>query len=152
MTRLAFHPNNLELASASKDKTVRIWNVQTGTLIRQLTDHTHLVYDVHYKPDGKALATLADDHKLMIWDAQGTRLHNIALNDHPTRLRYSPNNHWLAVSYESGLIELRDTQAYKIQHTLHVEPSIIYGLSWSPDSTTLATTNANAWTHLFQCR
>ena len=45
------------LASASDDETVRLWDVQSGRLVRTLEGHTGSVESVAFAPDGRLLAS-----------------------------------------------------------------------------------------------
>src|SRR5437879_6324517 len=49
---VAFSPDGKVLASSSRDKTIKLWDVATGALIRTLTEHTADVYDVAFSPKG----------------------------------------------------------------------------------------------------
>ena len=56
------------LASASSDKTVRLWDLVTGTHKQTLTGHTGPVYSVAFSPDGKILASASGDRTVRLWD------------------------------------------------------------------------------------
>jgi len=56
---VAYGPDGRQLATGSNDKTVRIWDLDTGTA-RVLTGHTDRVWSVAYSPDGQ-LASGSDD-------------------------------------------------------------------------------------------
>ncbi|KAI8987099.1 quinon protein alcohol dehydrogenase-like superfamily [Pilobolus umbonatus] len=56
------------LMTGSYDKTVRIWNLETGELIRVLTGHTRCVRALQF--DDAKLVTGSMDHTLKIWNWQ----------------------------------------------------------------------------------
>ncbi len=49
------------------DKTARIWDAQTGTLLVTLAEHTDSVWDVAWSPDGKYIATGSSDRTAKVW-------------------------------------------------------------------------------------
>src|SRR4051794_7072462 len=53
---VAFSPDGKTLASGSWDKTVKLWNVESGQLIQSLDGHTDSVGSVAFSLDGKTLA------------------------------------------------------------------------------------------------
>lgn len=76
VTRLCFSPDGTRVASASKDKTVRIWCVEDGMCMHELKEHSDVVLHVCFSPDGTKVASAAEDNTVCIWDVQtGKRLH-----------------------------------------------------------------------------
>src|SRR5262249_35458716 len=61
VTALAFSPNGEQLATASWDKTVRLWDVITGQERATLRGHAGVVDAVAFAPDGKTLASASWD-------------------------------------------------------------------------------------------
>ncbi len=56
------------IATSSEDSTVKLWDLETGDFVRQLTGHTGTVWDVEFSPDGRRLATASSDQQVYIWD------------------------------------------------------------------------------------
>ena len=57
------------MASASRDKTVVVWSMHTGTVLGVLGGHLDQVKMVKFSPDGKMVASASDDHCIGVWDA-----------------------------------------------------------------------------------
>ncbi len=59
----------LLMASASFDKTVRLWDVEAGRCLHKLAKHSEPVYSVAFSPSGKLVATGSFDRWVHIWSA-----------------------------------------------------------------------------------
>ena len=68
ITSLAFSPDGRLLASASDDKTVKLWDSKTGKELRTLTGHTNRVNAVSFSPDGRLLASGSSDATIILWN------------------------------------------------------------------------------------
>jgi len=54
---VAFAPDGLTFASGGVDRLVRMWDIETGRLLRSLRGHTADIRSVLLTPDGQTLAT-----------------------------------------------------------------------------------------------
>jgi WD40 repeat protein len=55
------------LVSGSWDQTIKIWNLETGKLIRSLKGHTDKVYTIALSPDQKIIASGSADQSIKLW-------------------------------------------------------------------------------------
>jgi WD40 repeat protein/tetratricopeptide (TPR) repeat protein len=63
----AFTPDGQRLATAAADKTIRIWDVQTGALLEVLEGHREEVQAVSFVADGRQLLTRSEDGTVRLW-------------------------------------------------------------------------------------
>jgi len=55
--------------SCSDDKTVRLWSVQTGAVLKVMEGHHDRVNSVAYSPDGSLIASGSADRTVKMWNA-----------------------------------------------------------------------------------
>jgi tetratricopeptide (TPR) repeat protein len=66
----------MRLASASEDKTVKVWDARSGAEVLSLRGHTSIVIAVSYSPDGTRLASASGDNTVKVWDARTGKSHS----------------------------------------------------------------------------
>ncbi|MEG3860189.1 serine/threonine-protein kinase [Microcoleus sp. herbarium12] len=64
---VAICPQGKIIASASDDKTIKLWNLQTGELIHTFFGHSATVDAVAISPDGRMLVSGSFDRKVIEW-------------------------------------------------------------------------------------
>jgi WD40 repeat protein len=145
---VAFSPDAKTIASASRDNTIKMWDVASGKNITTINGHTHFVYSLAFSPDGKRLASGSGDQTIRFWDpATGKEkalLRHAGGVDHVT---FTPDGKTLAsVSQQfrtPGEIKLWDLARAKDFATLKGHASYVYSLAFSPNGKTLASGSAD---------
>src|SRR5277367_2866229 len=66
---VAFSHDSTRLASASDDKTVKIWDASSGECLQTLESHSGSVWSVAFSHDSARLASTSDGKTVKIWDA-----------------------------------------------------------------------------------
>jgi WD40 repeat protein len=121
---VAFSPDGKAFASASSDKSIRLWDTQSGREIRALSGHEDSVRSVAFSPDGKALASGSHDNSIRLWETQSG--HEIrALRGHEDSLRsvaFSPDGIVLASGSDDNSIRLWDVATGRCMAILGLLP------------------------------
>ena len=58
------------MGSASEDKTIKVWNTETQTLIATLEGHTGFVTSLSFNINGELLASAAWDGQIKLWNIE----------------------------------------------------------------------------------
>jgi hypothetical protein len=107
---VAFSPDGKRLASASLDKTVRVWDVEKGREVLTLQGHSRGVTSVAFSPDGKRLASAGGDGTVKVWEAsKGQEV--LTLQGHAQLLAcvaFSPDGRRLAGASSDGTVKVWD--------------------------------------------
>ncbi|MCY7386236.1 MAG: AAA-like domain-containing protein [Microcoleus sp. CAN_BIN18] len=137
---VTFSPDGKIFASASEDRTVKLWNARPATLISTLTGHTGRVTSVSFHPQGKILASGSEDGTVKLWDVtRSTLIKTIKAHHSWVRsVSFSPDGQIFASCSSAGFINLWKTADATLLKTLKGHTKIVTHISFSPDGKTLA--------------
>jgi WD40 repeat protein len=76
---VAVTPDGKRAVSASWDKTLKVWDLETGRAVRTLEGHTAAVRGVAVTPDGMRAVSASEDQTVKVWDPKtGVALRTLA--------------------------------------------------------------------------
>ena len=130
-------PTGHILATAGADGSVRLWDLESGKLLRILLAHEHPVRAVAWSADGKTLAALGATGTVDLWDPDAGRLLQ-SIQPGPSRaVAWSPDGARLATGGEKK-IHLWESQTGKQLPALEGQAGDTRAVAWSPDGKTVA--------------
>ncbi|HEY0754917.1 MAG TPA: TIR domain-containing protein [Ktedonobacteraceae bacterium] len=135
VTSIALSSDGKTLVSGSYDKTIRVWNVQTGQTLYKLEGHSNGVRSVAISSDGQMLASGSYDQTIRIWNARtGQFLRTLkGHNDVIANITLSPDGQTLVSSSMDKTIKVWNLQTGQHLRTLEGHNDVIANITLSPD-------------------
>ena len=72
MLSLYFSPNGKYLASTGEDQRLKLWDLTSGTLFKELRGHTDSITSLAFSPDSGLVASASMDNSVRVWDIRST--------------------------------------------------------------------------------
>jgi WD40 repeat protein len=131
---VAFSYDSKKLASASHDKTVKLWDASSGECLQTFTGHSSDVNSVAFSHDSTKLASASDDNTVKLWDASsGECLQTLDIGKTLYTLSFDSTNSRLFT--EIGTISVQSLEISSIAPVAEPERPLYLGTSLSSDST-----------------
>jgi WD40 repeat protein len=137
-TGLAFSADGALLFQAHGGRT-RVFDTQSGKIVRELPDG-FAVNAVALSPDGRQLATVDNEGKVVLWDVD-TAVSRAVPGRHSVyavSVAFSLDGRTLASASEDGVVKLWNTDTLELTESIERDTGVVYGLAFSPDGEQLA--------------
>jgi WD40 repeat protein len=149
---LSFSPDGQTLASGSPhDPLIKLWDVQTGTLLCEPWRTVKMNWAVQFSPDGKQLAIGAEEGFLELWDVEtGTRLAYLEGHSEIVQsVAFSPDGQWLVSGGNDFTVRLWDLSTFSEIRQFKGHRSAVVSVSFSPDGEYVASASGDKTVRLW---
>ena len=140
VTSVTWSARGTLIASASYDKTVRVWNAADGDNLCTYHGHWDRVIDVAWSPDGNRLASAGNDGTIQIWDPLTGNL-SLTYREHGQPIQalcWSPDGKRITSASEDRKVLIWDTNTGQTLQMRHNHTARVLRLDWSPDGKQIA--------------
>ncbi|MBD2294925.1 WD40 repeat domain-containing protein [Anabaena sphaerica FACHB-251] len=139
---IAINPQGNTFASASADKNIKIWDIQTGELLHSLTGHSNYVSSVAFSADGKIIATGSYDKTFKLWHGLKSKTF-IEHSGCVTSVAFSPDGNLFATSSMDKTIKIWNLSTEQLIYTLTGHKNYINALVFTRDGEKLISGDAD---------
>ncbi|KAF2806410.1 uncharacterized protein BDZ99DRAFT_501246 [Mytilinidion resinicola] len=134
VSSVAFSHDSIRLASASDDRTVKIWDASSGACLSTLEGHSDPVTSVAISHDSTRLASASYDGTVKIWDASsGACLSTLEVSRVLENISFDATGSYLYTA--SGTISISATGLVPTPIATHPQTPEYVGLALSSDRT-----------------
>ncbi|ORY36334.1 WD40 repeat-like protein [Rhizoclosmatium globosum] len=140
--------------SASWDKTLRLWDLNSGTTTRRFVGHTNDVLSVSFSPDNRQIVSASRDKSIKLWNTLGECKLNIVQDGHTewaSCVKFSPNpaNPVIVSAGWDKLVKVWDATKCKLKTNHHGHTGYISTITISPDGSLCASGGKDGITMLW---
>ena len=149
ISQVAIAPNNQIIASASKDKTVKLWTTD-GKLLRTLTGHTDEVNSVAFSPDSQTIASASKDQTIKLSNADGKLIRTLTGHtDRVMNVGFSPSEYLIASASADKTVKLWKLDGTLVK-TLTGHSDAVTKIAFNPQRGLLASASLDRTVKLWQ--
>lgn len=138
---VTFSNDGKQIATASEDKTAKIWDADKGVILLTLKGFTKGVSSVAFSPDGKMLLTGGYDNSVKLWDLNtGKELRNFnGVSRSVICVAFSRDGKQIASAGDDKLARVFDVETGTEIMKFEGHSDSVYSVEFSPDGKRLAT-------------
>eukprot|EP00899_Mesostigma_viride_P007917 jgi/Mesvir1/17126/Mv07558-RA.1 len=154
VSNLAMHPSKPIVATASDDRTWKMWSLPNGDLIMSGDGHKDWVAGISFHPLGSHLASASGDGTVKLWDFEQARC-TMTFAEHTQAVWDVDFHHTgdfvLSCSLDHSA-RLWDVHSRKCRQAFRGHVDSVNSVAWQPFSSSLATGSSDKTVSLWDAR
>lgn len=133
-----FSTDKRMFATASRDRTAKLWDIQSQQMHKNLTKHVNVVCAAAFSPDGKLLATSSRENSIILWNvSSGGNITEFKIQGgtyvYAEDLTFSPNGKYIALACKDETIRIWDVVERKQTLTMRGHRGAVTSVKFSRD-------------------
>ena len=149
---VAFSPDGQTVASASNDRTVRLWEVASGAEKQVLKGHQEPVVAVAFLPDRQTVMSASNDRTVRLWEvASGAEKQVLKGHQEPVvAVAFSPGRQTVASAFYNKTIRLWEVASNTEKQVLKGHQGPVNIVAFSLDGQTVASASNDRTVRLWE--
>ena len=151
---VTFSPDGKRVATASSDKTAKVWDSANGYLMLTLSGHSAGINAIAFSPDSRQIATASGDGTVRLWDGMNGKTMTTLQADAGvvSGVSFSPDGKWIATAHADNTARVWDAGKGRLLLTLHGHSGAVTGVAYDLNGSSLATASQDGTAKIWDSR
>lgn len=147
----AFSPNGNKILTASEDKTLKLWDVETGREVKSYIGHNDAVNACRFSSDGSRIISGSADKTLKLWDVNTGEIIWTFLGhtDSVLRVNFSSNGKKVISASKDMTVKIWDVETGKELITFTGHTRKVNDCAFSPDGSKIVSVSEDGYVKLW---
>eukprot|EP01062_Namystynia_karyoxenos_P023834 TRINITY_DN19243_c0_g1_i2.p1 TRINITY_DN19243_c0_g1~~TRINITY_DN19243_c0_g1_i2.p1 ORF type:complete len:857 (+),score=250.29 TRINITY_DN19243_c0_g1_i2:82-2571(+) len=137
-----FDPSGSLVLSASRDKSLQIWDRRTAHSLHKLLSHNGMVLSCDWSPNGRYIVSSSDDKTVRTWDCEGRNAwkKRSVLKGHSDKVYmavFSKDSRYIVSASMDKTVKIWDVISGKKLQTLKGHTGSVFACCFCPDAKTV---------------
>jgi WD40 repeat protein len=149
-----FSPSGKLIATACKDKCLRVWDAKSKKLLFEKSAHDDTVRSVSFNRDERLIVTTSVDQTARVWDAATGKAigHPMRHPEWVVDAAFSPDSSMIVTACHDGWAHLWKVSASEELPTLMKHDDVLTAVAFSPDGSTILTASNDSTVRLWNSK
>ncbi|MBM2614345.1 hypothetical protein JIG36_02085 [Actinoplanes sp. LDG1-06] len=143
--QVAYSPDGSQVATTSRDGTVRLWNAANWWQLERRTGHTGIVLGLAWAPDGHTLLSGGDDQMIRLWRTPALTGHTDSVNG----ISWSTDGRRLASASRDRTARIWNVATGRVEHVLRGHTAGLGDVEFGPRGNLLVTASVDGTVRLW---
>ncbi len=132
---VAVTPDGRRIVSGSFDRTIAVWDLETGSQIHRFTGHQAAVNSIAVSPDGRRIVSGSGDNTVVVWDLEtGNQIHRLTGHQAAVNsVAVSPDGRRIVSGSHDNTVVVWDLETGSQLHRLTGHENAVWSVAVSPD-------------------
>lgn len=140
------------LLSGSNDHNIKIWDVESGSLIRTFSEHITVTRDAKFTPDGKSVISAEDDYLIYWRNAVSGQIGRLPMYDHSgsvLTVDMSTDMQIIVSGSSDKTVKIWDSESAELIKMLDDNDCKVNAISYHPSGNYLASCGSNSLIYIW---
>lgn len=154
VTALALSPDGKTFVTGSRDKSIRVWDLNTTKVIRMLQGHNDEITSLAFSKDGMQLASASKDQNIRVWSLSSSDEHrNFAGHEgYVWSAAFTNDGKFFASAGADRTIVIRNTITGEVVKKIDAHKLAVTALAFNPDGSQLVSAGGDQLVKLWNAK